>query len=911
MPRMTRSIRAARATRAFRTIRHAEGCFEHLEQRTMMSTALSSAFIYSTTASSAAITLSDGGGGITPLTEVSTNLIRMNDFRADSRFSGIDGTGYSAVILDTGIDRNHPFFGADANNNGISDRIVYSYDFANNDADASDVNGHGSNVTSIVASSNSTYRGMAPGANIIHLKVFTDAGGGSFSYVERALQWCIANVNTYNIASINMSLGDSQNWNTAKTLYGISDELASLAALNVITISAAGNSFSSFGSAQGVAYPAADPNSLAVGAVYDRSFGSISYASGATAHSTGADRVTPFSQRHNSLVDVFAPGAPITGAGPTGGTVTQHGTSQAAPHVAGVAVLAQQLAMQVLGRRLTMSEFATLVRTTGDTIVDGDDEADNVTNTGLSFKRMNVLALGEAILAMAPNGPEIAVSASGANIADGSGTSNLGTIMVGGSTTREFTVRNNGNQALTLGDSITVPGGFSVSAGFGSLSLAPGETTTFTIQFSGSTAGTYSGTLSFTSNDADEGTFNFTMRGVVTTTQVLDDGSSGWATAGTWTWAAAGYGGDIRSKSGGNGSGTSTWTFSNLPTGRYRVSVTYVASTNRALTAPYTMSDGSTVVVSRAINQRVAPNDRNTSGAWWEDIGIGNVVSGTMVVRLTDAAAGVIVADAVRIERLGDPVYASEISVSVGSTNITDGGSYSFGSTPVGTSVTRTFTVRNTGNIDLTLADLSVPSGFTMTSDFANTTVAAGGSTTFSVRLGAASIGTFAGSVTMTTNDSDENPFNFSITGVSAGPSAIIDDGATGFSVAGNWTTQTGVGNAGDIRSRAGGGVGNVQALWTFTGLTAGSYRISASWTAQTNRASNAPYTIFDGTTSGTNLSTVLRNQRLAPNDRSISGVWYEDLGTFTLSGSTLTVRLADNANGFVVADAMRIERIA
>jgi hypothetical protein len=99
----------------------------------------------------------------------------------------------------------------------VSDRIVYQYDFADGDADASDVDGHGSNVSSIVASSDSIHTGMAPDADIIHLKVFGDDGGGNFAYVESALQWVVENAATYNIASVNMSLGDTANWNTAQS----------------------------------------------------------------------------------------------------------------------------------------------------------------------------------------------------------------------------------------------------------------------------------------------------------------------------------------------------------------------------------------------------------------------------------------------------------------------------------------------------------------------------------------------------------------------------------------------------------------------------------------------------------------------------------------------------------------------
>lgn len=109
-------------------------------------------------------------------------------------------------------------------------------------------------------------------------------------------------------------------------------------------VSASGNSFFGNDSQQGVSYPAADINSLSIGAVYDANIGQVSYGDGATAFTTAADRITPFSERSSTLTTVFAPGAAITGAGPTGGTLTQHGTSQASPHIAGIGALVQELA---------------------------------------------------------------------------------------------------------------------------------------------------------------------------------------------------------------------------------------------------------------------------------------------------------------------------------------------------------------------------------------------------------------------------------------------------------------------------------------------------------------------------------------------------------------------------------------
>ncbi len=327
-----------------------------------------------------------------------TTLINLEDFRSDSRFAGIDGSGFSTVIIDTGIDLDHPFFGADLDRNGIADRIVYQYDFADNDADASDRKGHGSHVASIVGSSDRTYTGVAPGADIIALKVFKDNGTGYFSDLEESLQWVIQNAARYNIASVNLSLGDENNWNTATPRYGIGDELATLAKMNVIVVTAAGNNFAKFGSTPGLAYPASDPNTIAVGAVWSTT-----------------DQIADFSQRHATLSDVFAPGIPIIGANATGGTTTMGGTSQASPYVAGIAVLAQELAIEKLNRRLTLEEFRSLLTTTGIVINDGDDERDSVTNTGLNFPRVNLLALAEKILTLNTSSPVQGSSSSTTN----------------------------------------------------------------------------------------------------------------------------------------------------------------------------------------------------------------------------------------------------------------------------------------------------------------------------------------------------------------------------------------------------------------------------------------------------------------------------------------------------------------
>ncbi|MEA5534821.1 S8 family peptidase [Crocosphaera sp. XPORK-15E] len=313
----------------------------------------------------------------------------------DSQGKPIDGAGFSVVIIDTGIDLNHSFFGPDLYNNttkngspdGIADRIVYQYDFAGNtlggpnDSDASDKNNHGSHVASIAASSNATYPGVASGANIIALKVFPDSGGGGYYDIQEALQWVVANAETYNIASVNMSLADGSNFTTAVTpslydinkgFFKISDELQALANKNVIVVSAAGNN-----GQNGVSYPAADPNSLAVSSVDQNG------------------NIASTSQYSTTLTDVFARGVSITAANKNGGTTTLSGTSMAAPVVTGAIAVAQQLAEQELGRRLTLAEIRYL-------LTQGDDVTNQPDYEG---KLLNITKLGEAILEMAPYDP--------------------------------------------------------------------------------------------------------------------------------------------------------------------------------------------------------------------------------------------------------------------------------------------------------------------------------------------------------------------------------------------------------------------------------------------------------------------------------------------------------------------------
>src|SRR5205807_1994015 len=76
----------------------------------------------------------------------------------------------------------------------------------------------------------------------------------------------------------------------------------------------------------------------------------------------------------------------------------------------------------------------------------------------------------------------------------------------------------------------------------------------------------------------------------------------------------------------------------------------------------------------------------------------------------------------------------------------------------------------------------------------------------------------------------------------------IVDDNSTqGFSTSGSWVPYSGQGYLNAVHYISVAGTGANVATWTFT-VSPGQYRVSATWSELYNRASNAPYTVLDGT---------------------------------------------------------------
>jgi hypothetical protein len=236
----------------------------------------------------------------------------------------------------------------------------------------------------------------------------------------------------------------------------------------------------------------------------------------------------------------------------------------------------------------------------------------------------------------------------------------FGTPQPGTPVTKTFTIKNMGTADLVLDGAIAIPSGFTAApSAFSSLTLAPGTSTTFDVTLTASTVGTYSGQVSFISNTGGvSGTvYPFNVTGKVSTVQIIDDGDVRYAQSGAWTTYAAGYQGDLRYTLPGDGSTSATWTFTVPVTGLYRVYATWITHSNRATNAPYTVTaqgTGTTV----AVNQQLSPVGIIDQGASWQSLGDYSVTGSSLVVQLSNAANGQVIADAIRIERL-EPLQAS------------------------------------------------------------------------------------------------------------------------------------------------------------------------------------------------------------------------------------------------------------
>jgi subtilisin/minor extracellular protease Epr len=223
--------------------------------------------------------------------------------------TGKNGSGINIAILDTGIDTDHPDLS-----------YVFGFDFSDlllDDADPEDFSGHGTHIAGIIAAQNNDIGvfGIAPGANLYILKVFTDDGEGRYSSAVEAIEWCMGTytdaIEGNEIDIISMSWGSEVDLGDP----GIEPWINQAYNLGIIFVGSAGNDGNSTGTGDNIIYPARYENVIAVS-------------------STNEEDQRPTFSSTGPAVELTAPGVNIISTF-IDGYATLAGTSMSCAHVSG------------------------------------------------------------------------------------------------------------------------------------------------------------------------------------------------------------------------------------------------------------------------------------------------------------------------------------------------------------------------------------------------------------------------------------------------------------------------------------------------------------------------------------------------------------------------------------------------
>ena len=377
---------------------------------------------------------------------------------------------------------------------------------------------------------------------------------------------------------------------------------------------------------------------------------------------------------------------------------------------------------------------------------------------------------------------------------------------------------------------------------------------------------------------------------------VIDNGDAGYTEHnGTWWHGTGGYL-DDQAVDVDETNSYATFQFDGLTPGAYDVRTTYVNSGNRNQYVPYTVYDGTEAGTSLGtvyVDQKYsAPSGYSYNGANWDELGTFTITGTTLTVKIDVVyGQGFSMADAVMIERVN-----TAPSVNAGSDD--------------------TITLpTDTVNLDGTVSDDGLPdppAGVTTTW----TKQSGPGTVTFGNANAVDTTATFSTDgvyvLRLTADDGDLTEYDEVTITVDPAPQPtlfLIDNGDSGYvEHNGSWWHSSSEGYLGDTAGDA--DEANTYATFQFDGLTPGSYDVRTTYTNSGNRNQYVPYTIYDGTEAGTSLGTIYVDQKYsAPSGYSYDGWGWDELGTFTITGTTLTVKIeVVYGQGFSMADAVMIE---
>jgi riboflavin synthase alpha subunit len=392
----------------------------------------------------------------------------------------------------------------------------------------------------------------------------------------------------------------------------------------------------------------------------------------------------------------------------------------------------------------------TLVNGNADTRIDFGG-GNSLTLTGFN----GTLNEDDFTFAASSGAPEVEVTGNGVVIVDNDTTpvatdhTDFGNVGLNGSAIRTYTVFNNGTADLNTAN-LAVTSGFTILEGLSSV-IAAGGSDTFQIQMDTATGGVRTGTVSFTTNDADESAFDFAIGGTVTTSpEILVTGNGVEIFDGDATPSTADH-----------------TDFGDVNVGTTEVRTFTVSNTGGATLTTSKLKLPKGFVLVEGLSSSIAAGGSDTFQVRVDSAKAG-LKTGTITFTTNDAdetafnfnlSANVVTGPTIspEIEVLGNGIVINDGDTTPSTADDTD-----FGTIGVGETVTRTFTVNNTGPGALTITKMKLPKGFVLVEGL-SATIAPGGSDNFTVRVDTAKVGAKGGSITFTTNDPNESAFDFAL----------------------------------------------------------------------------------------------------------------------------------------------------
>lgn len=362
--------------------------------------------------------------------------------------------------------------------------------------------------------------------------------------------------------------------------------------------------------------------------------------------------------------------------------------------------------------------------------------------------------------------PNISIQGNSTTILDGDNTPSTAdgtdfgsTIIAGTSVEKTFTLQNNGSSSLTLDNPAIVllsgTKGFTVSAQPATNPMTGYTNQTFKINFTNNTPGTYTETVMIGSNDPDTPVYHFDVKAVVLTPTITSDQAS--ITGFTY---AFGQGPSARQSFIVNGSNLAS-------------DITVSASANWEISTNQTydganVSPWNSITLAKTLGNAVNNNKiyvRLKSG-----LAIGTY-TGTITLSSTSATPVVISLNGTVTAGIADiGVSGLGTNIPKNSTSPTGLNNTLFEGRNIGNSQTKTFVISNRGGAPLTIGNIGISgadvAAFTiMSGPVAGTVLNQNETASFDIRFAPTTIGTKQATVTINSDDPDDNPYPFMIQG--------------------------------------------------------------------------------------------------------------------------------------------------